>query len=145
MILAGQTTPHMKHLRTHLAIAAVLLIGGLYAQAPNRIYSYAVGDWRNGPVVTISPLYETTEAFTTLELINWVRHTYPEFANITDIDVQRFATTEEGTLSRTTLKGKYEARKLQVNLMSDTTMRTAVPDRLPRPVQVPAKPAPKAK
>lgn len=135
----------MNKLRTLVTIASAVLIGGLFAQAPNKIYSYAVGDWRNGPVVTISPLFETTEAFTTLELINWVRHTYPAFANITDIDMQRFATTEEGSLSRTTLKGKYETRKLEVNLMSDSTMRIAAPDRLPRPVQPPAKPAPKAK
>lgn len=139
----------MSNQRYFISCAFSLLACGLFAQSPNKIYSYAIGDWRNGPVVTISPLYETTEAFTTLELINWVRHTYPEFANISDIDVQRFATTEEGTLSRTTLKGKYEARKLQVNLMNDSTMRVAVPDHLPRPLpqqrQSPVAPPPSKK
>ena len=42
---------------------------------------------------------------------------YKEFANITDIDVQRFVTIEEGALSRITLKGKYGVRKLQVNMV----------------------------
>jgi hypothetical protein len=48
-------------------------------------------------------------------LIKRVKQDYAEFANIMDIDVMRFATVEEGELSRTTLKGKYEARKLTVN------------------------------
>ncbi len=89
----------------------------LFAQAPNKIWSYAIGDWRNGPVVTISPLFETTEAFTTPQLIARVKKEYPAFANILDIDIQRFATIEEGELSRTTLKGKYEHRKLAVNML----------------------------
>jgi hypothetical protein len=89
----------------------------LHAQGPNKIWAYAIGDWRNGPVVTISPLFETTEAFTTPMLIAKVKKEYPEFANIADIDVLRFATTEEGELNRTTLRGKYQARKLEVNFM----------------------------
>ena len=120
----------------NLILSAVLSLSAFAAtaQAPNVIYSYGIGDWRNGPVVTISPLFRTTEAYSTIELINWMRRTYPEFGNITDIDVQRFATTEEGDLSRTTLKSKYEVRKLQVNLMKDSVMRVAEPERRPRPV-----------
>ena len=68
----------------------------LRAQAPNTIYAYAIGDWRNGPVVTISPLFETTEAFTTPQLIARVKKEFAPFATISDIDIQRFATVEEG-------------------------------------------------
>ena len=89
----------------------------LFAQPPNKIWSYAIGDWRDGPVVTISPLFETTEAFTTPMLIKRVKQDYAQFANIMDIDVMRFATIEEGELSRTALKGKYEFRKLAVNML----------------------------
>jgi hypothetical protein len=82
--------------------------------APKTIYSYAVGNWRNGPVVVISPLFETTEQASTPQLIAHVQKDYPEFKGITDIDVQRFATPEEGQESRTTLRAKYQVRKLEV-------------------------------
>ncbi len=129
--------PNPLNTMKHLFLSSMLSLTAFAAsaQAPNVIYSYGIGDWRNGPVVTISPLFQTTEAYSTIELINWIRLTYPEFANISDIDVQRFATTEEGDLSRTTLKAKYEVRKLQVNLMADKTMRVAEPERKPRPAQ----------
>lgn len=105
------------NIRTALLITFATAANTLLAQAPKKIWSYAIGDWRNGPVVTISPLFETTEAFTTPQLIARVKKDYAAFAKITDIDVQRFATTEEGELSRVTLKGKYEARKLTVNML----------------------------
>lgn len=110
------TTAPMK-LRLLLPFAFALLANALLAQPPNKIWSYAIGDWRDGPVVTISPLFETTEAFTTPMLIKRVKHDYAAFSTIMDIDVMRFATVEEGELSRTTLKGKYEARKLKVNML----------------------------
>jgi hypothetical protein len=106
-------------LRTALVGAVLCVSTVLYAQAPQKIWAYAIGDWRNGPVVTISPLFETTEAFTTPMLIAKVKKDYPQFKNITDIDVLRFATVEEGELNRITLKGKYEARKLDVNFMQE--------------------------
>ncbi len=98
-------------------ITAALLLTALTVRAqevPKTIFSYAVGNWRNGPVVTISPLFETTEQATTPQLIQRVRATYPEFKDITDIEVQRFATLEEGMESRTTLRSKYLVRKLEV-------------------------------
>ena len=104
-------------LRHLLPIAFAFVTPALLAQAPNKIWAYAIGDWRDGPIVTISPLFETTEAFTTPMLIKRVKQDYPEFARIMDIDVMRFATTEEGELSRTTVKGKYQARKLTVNML----------------------------
>ncbi len=108
------------NLRILLPVAFAIMANSLLAQPPNKIWSYAVGDWRDGPVVTISPLFETTEAFTTPMLIARVKKDYAPFAKILDIDVMRFATVEEGELSRTTLKGKYEARKLTVNMLEAT-------------------------
>jgi hypothetical protein len=46
-----------------------------------------------------------------------VKKDFVEFANIMDIDVQRFVTVEEGELSRIILKGKYGVRKMEVNMV----------------------------
>lgn len=106
-----------------LPVALALLLPASAASAQNTIYGYAIGNWRNGPVVQISPLFETTEMFTAPQLIGWVRQQWPEaFTDTTDIDVQRFATPEEGNLSRTTLKAKYGVRKLAVNMMEAADM-----------------------
>jgi hypothetical protein len=108
---------------SHLLLSAACLAFSTLATAQNTIYSYAIGNWRNGPVVEISPLFETTEMFTTPQLISWVRQQWPKaFTDTTDIDVQRFATTEEGTESRTTLMRKYGVRKLQVHAIEAATM-----------------------
>lgn len=109
----------MKHIQGLLAAALLLTASFLHAQAPGKIWSYAIGNWRNGPVVTISPLFETTEQFTTPQLIARVKKDYPAFKDITDIDIQRFATVEEGAESRVILKGKYERRKLQVDMLEE--------------------------
>ncbi len=115
--------------RVSLSILAAVLCASA-ASAQNTIYGYAIGNWRNGPVVQISPLFETTEMFTTPQLIKWVRGQWPEqFTDTTDIDVQRFATIDEGALSRTTLEGKYGVRKLPVNMMEAEPM----PKTPPRP------------
>lgn len=130
-MIAGQRRNTTMTLRTLLPFAFALAGNALFAQAPNTIWSYAVGDWRNGPVVKISPLFETTEAFTTPQLIAHVKKVYPAFAQVTDIDIQRFATVEEGELSRTTLRGKYLARKdakLEVDMLEG---QPAVPTALP--------------
>lgn len=116
MIAVQPQSSTFMSLRTLLPFALLVCANTLLAQAPNTIWSYAVGDWRNGPVVKISPLFETTEAFTTPQLIAYVKKTYPAFAKVSDIDIQRFATIEEGELSRKTLKGKYHARKLEVDM-----------------------------
>ncbi len=98
-------------------LSCVLAVASLISHAqdvPKTIYSYAVGNWRNGPVVVISPLFETTEQASTPRLIARVQGEYPEFKGVTDIDVQRFATAEEGQESRITLRSKYLMRKLEV-------------------------------
>ena len=106
----------MKRLTTVLLILACAL--GLNAQDPPKsIHAYAVGNWRNGPVVVISPLFETTEQATTPQLIAKVRDEHPEFKDIVDIDVLRFATVEEGVESRSTLRSKYLMRKLEVRML----------------------------
>ncbi|MCC7502685.1 MAG: hypothetical protein IT229_09160 [Flavobacteriales bacterium] len=100
-----------------LLLTCGLLLGSLVLRAqdaPKTIYSYAVGNWRNGPTVVISPLFETTEQASTPQLIARVKNDYSAFKDITDIDVQRFATIEEGNDSRTTLRAKYHMRKLEV-------------------------------
>lgn len=86
------------------------------AQAPGQVFAYAVGDWRDGPVVRITPLFETTEAFTTPQLIARVKKEHPAFETIRDIDVLRFATQEEGEESRRVLKAKYLHRGLEVDM-----------------------------
>lgn len=108
----------MKVLTTLILLSLMLLAGHVQAQPPGVIYSYAVGNWRDGPVVEISPLFETTEQFTTNQLIALVKQKWPQaFTDSTDIDIQRFATESEGEDSRVVLKAKYDQRKLPVNMM----------------------------
>ena len=115
-------------------LAAAFIACSAAASAQNTIYSYAIGNWRNGPTVEISPLFETTEMFTTPQLIAWVRKEWPgSFTDTTDMDVQRFATIEEGSESRTTLKAKYGMRKLTVHMFEA--------DAMPKTPAEPVKPA----
>lgn len=108
--------------RNLLTLLLVFAVFAVYAQdGPKTIYGYAVGNWRNGPVVVISPLFETTEQASTPQLVARVRLEYAEFKGITDIDVQRFATAEEGNESRTTLRAKYQVRKLEVLMVEPPT------------------------
>ena len=104
----------MKHL-----FALLLLSVGLTAAAQNTIYSHAIGNWRNGPVVYITPLVETTEATTKAQLKERFRSEHPELKDIpdADFDVLLFGTKEEGHDSRNTLKAKYGIRKLEVVML----------------------------
>ena len=127
----------------HLLLAAAFLGLASLASAQNTIYSYAIGNWRNGPTVEISPVFETTEMFTTPQLIAWVRHEWPEsFNDTTDIDVQRFATTEEGSESRAILKAKYGRRNLAVHMIEAATM-PKTPAAPVKPVNKPTSVAPR--
>ena len=102
----------------HLLIPALLLCG-LSATAQNIIYSHAIGNWRNGPVVCITPLVETSEATTKAHLLERFRAEFPELKDIpaNDLDVLLFGTREEGDDSRRTLQAKYGMRKLQVVML----------------------------
>lgn len=102
-------------MRTLLTLFAI--IGSFALHAQNVIWSHAIGNWRNGPVVYITPLIETTEAFTTPQLIQRYKQEYPILEKVTDLDVLRFGTPEEGDQSRLTLKAKYGIRKLEVVLL----------------------------
>ena len=102
-------------MKTLLTLA--LLFCAFTANAQKAIWSHAIGNWRNGPIVYITPLIETTEAFTTPKLIEQYKAQFPELKEVTDMDVLRFATPEEGNDSRTTLKAKYGIRKLEVKML----------------------------
>lgn len=120
----------------HLLVLAGAAGLAMAAQAQNTIYGYAIGNWRNGPTVEITPLFRTTEMFTTPQLIAWVREQWPkEFTDTTDIDVQRFATVEEGTESRTVLQAKYGRRNLAVHPIEAAAM-PSTPD---KPAALPPK------
>lgn len=98
-------------------ITFALVLASIAVHAQNKIWSYSVGNWRNGPVVYISPLIETTEAFTTPQLIERYKREFPVLKDVVDLDVLRFGTPEEGNESRTTLKAKYGMRKLEVMML----------------------------
>lgn len=105
----------MKHLFT-----LALLLGSLGAAAQATIYSFAIGNWRNGPTVYITPLIETTEAATKPQLMEQFRAEYPELKGIPamDLDVLLFGTREEGEEHRATLRQKYGIRKLPVEMLA---------------------------
>lgn len=110
-IFAGQPIA----MRTLLLLTALLATPLVHAQ--NVIHAMAIGNWRNGPVVVLTPVFATTEAATTPQLIERVKREHPELAAVTDIDVMRFATVEEGEAQRASLKAKYGMRKLEVLLL----------------------------
>lgn len=104
----------MKHL-----LALLLFALGLGAAAQNTIYSFAIGNWRNGPTVYITPLIETTEASTKPALKQQFRAQYAELKEIadSDLDVLLFGTREEGEDHRRSLEQKYSYRKLAVVML----------------------------
>ena len=112
----------MKHL-----LLAGLFIGSLSASAQNVIWSHAIGNWRNGPTVYITPLIETSEAVTTAQLIAQYKAEYPELKGVTDLDVLRFGTKEEGEESRRSLNAKYGIRKLPVVMLEHPKEQPVTP------------------
>jgi hypothetical protein len=104
-------------------LTATLLIITCALSAQNTIWSHAIGNWRNGPTVYITPLIETTEAFTTPQLIARYRAEYPELKDVVDLDVLRFGTPEEGNESRRVLQAKYGVRKLPVVMLEQPSER----------------------
>lgn len=112
----------------HLLLAVLLLIGTATA-AQNTIYSHAIGNWRNGPTVYITPVIETTEKIGSTGVRAQVKEQYPELRDIPahDLDVLLFGTQEEAELSRRTLQAKYTMRKLPVVLLRPATAPTPAP------------------
>lgn len=114
-------------------IVLLLFLTALPARAQDTIYSYVVGNWRNGPVVQISPLFGTTGMFSDADLVRWAGMQWPgPFAGVADVDVLRFATPEEGRESRATLRAKYGQRQLEVHMIGAEMM----PFTPPRPTPV---------
>jgi len=105
-------------------LTALLLLFTATAFSQKVIWSHAIGNWRNGPVVYISPLIETTEQFTTPMLLERYKTEFPEMKAAADIDVLRFGTPEEGNDSRRTLQAKYGMRKLEVVMLELPKERT---------------------
>ncbi len=108
-------------------LSCILLLFSISGWAQNTIYSYAVANWKDGPVVYITPLIETTEAFTTPQLLAQYKEAHPEIRDAKDIDVLRFATQEEGEESRQILKRKYGVRKLEVVVLQPSDGVQPVP------------------
>lgn len=104
----------MKHL-----LVTALVLCGLSSVAQSTIYSFAIGNWRNGPTVYITPLIETTEAATKPKLKEQFRAQHDELKDIADmdLDVLLFGTREEGEEHRASLKQKYGYRKLEVVML----------------------------
>lgn len=100
-------------------LTTVLLVISLGAAAQGTIYSHAIGNWRNGPVVYITPLIEASESMSKDQLKERYRALFPELKDIpaSDLDVLLFGTREEGEESRRTLQAKYGMRKLQVMML----------------------------
>ncbi len=100
-------------------LTTILLVIGLGAAAQNTIFSHAIGNWRNGPVVYITPLIEASESMSKDQLKERYRALFPELKDIpaSDLDVLLFGTREEGDESRRTLQAKYGMRKLQVVML----------------------------
>jgi len=104
----------MKHI-----LSLALLLGAFATQAQSTIYSFAIGNWRNGPTVYITPLIETTEAATKTQLKEQFRARHAELRAIPDLDfdVLLFGSREEGEEHRLGLKPKYAYRKLAVVML----------------------------
>lgn len=89
----------------------------LTTTAQKTIWSHAIGNWRNGPVVYISPVIETSEAVTTAKLTEQYKEQFKELREAADLDVLHFATPEEAEESRRVLRAKYGMRKLEVVML----------------------------
>lgn len=102
-----------------IATLLALLLGATSANAQSTIYSFAIGNWRNGPTVYITPLIETTEAATKTKLKEQFRARHAELRDIPDmdLDVLLFGTREECEEHRMSLRHKYGYRKLEVVIL----------------------------
>ena len=106
----------MKHL-----FAVCLLLVGLSSAARNTTYTQAIGNWRNGPVVYITPLWELPEQKTDEQLKEMFRAAYIEFMDIQDdgIKVLRFETKQRGNRSVISSEREYGYGKHKVVRIPD--------------------------
>ncbi|MEO8067889.1 MAG: hypothetical protein ABI599_09375 [Flavobacteriales bacterium] len=114
-------------MRTLFAFLVLLASQALLAQ--KTIYAYAIGNWRNGPTVQMTEVFETTEQFTPEQITARVKAEYVAFKEIPDTDVQFFTERSTAQENQKVLIGKYAMRKLPVLV---TTTDGSVTDRWPR-------------
>jgi hypothetical protein len=100
----------------------LLLLSCLAIHAQDTIWSHAIGNWKNGPVVYLSPVIETSEAVPKARLTEQYKEQFKELREAADLDVLLFATPEEAEESRQTLRMKYGTRKLEVVLLETQTV-----------------------
>mgnify|MGYP003383339779 CR=1 FL=1 len=100
-------------------LSFALLLCGLQALAQNTIYSLAIGNWRSGSPVCITPVIETSEAMSKMKLAAQFREQYAELKDIADdnLDVLLFGTKDEADEKRASLQRSYTHRKLDVVLL----------------------------
>ncbi len=103
-------------MRTLIASLLLLASQALLAQKP--IYAYAIGNWRNGPTVHMTEVFETSEKFTTEQIMARVKAEYAAFKDITDTDLLLFTEREEALNNQKVLLNKYAQRKLAVKVTS---------------------------
>jgi len=135
----------MKNMKYLLTPLLLLASQALPAQKP--IYAYAIGNWRNGPTVQMTEVFETTEQFTTEQIMARVKAEYIAFKDIADTDVQFFTERSTALDNQKVLIQKYAMRKLPVLV---TSTDGSVVDQWPpvpapepqqrREVQAPTKP-----
>jgi hypothetical protein len=121
----------MKHWLVILLVGlnTAAIAQNLPADQAKTIYSHAIGNWRNGPTVYITPVIGTTEKIGSAGVRGQVKEQYAELRDIPahDLDVLLFGTQEEAELSRRTLQAKYTMRKLPVVLLPPAPTRTPDP------------------
>lgn len=130
-----------------LAIS-LLLISTAAAWAQKPIYAYAIGNWRNGPTVQMTEVFETSERFTTEQIMERVMKEYEGFKHVADHDLLLFTDSAEAISNQRVLVHKYAQRKLGVQVRkADGTVVQEIPQPMPSPVApkpgapIPAAPA----
>ncbi|MFZ1688215.1 MAG: hypothetical protein WAU70_12370 [Flavobacteriales bacterium] len=118
-------------------IASLLLLASQALLAQKTIHAYAIGNWRNGPTVQMTDVFETSEQFTTEQIMARVKAEYVAFKDIIDTDLLLFTDTPSALKNQEVLIHKYAQRKLPVHVTSpDGTIVNQWPS---APVAVPEK------
>jgi hypothetical protein len=121
-------------MRTFLTSLLLLSASLLLAQKP--LYAYAIGNWRNGPTVQMTEVFETSERFTTEQIMARVKEEYVGFTEVTDHDLLLFTDSAEALSNQHVLVHKYAQRRLGVMVRrADGTVVQEIP--LPDPLEKP--------
>lgn len=117
-------------MRTLITSLLLLASQALLAQKP--IYAYAIGNWRNGPTVQMTEVFETSEQFTTEQIMARVKAEYVAFKDISDTDLLLFTDRPTASDNQKVLIHKYGQRKLAVRV---TVPDGTIVDQWPPPAQ----------